>query len=140
MTFEELEHSFPNGFHDAAIRELKLDLLQRSIALQMDILTGMPESPNPESYRSGTLRIEPAYLFFVDAPDPKYSFVPNGSHLKVDGSPVKAGQQAVIDRLLAVLPEKATSYRFFLEKWNAFLYLSGGSVDFNWSEHGSSYL
>jgi hypothetical protein len=134
MTFEELEHRLPNGFHDAAIREIGFDLIGRSAVIGMDILTGGPDDPNPELYRPGRLRVTPVYLFFIEPPDPNYPFVPSGSHLKVDGDSVKAGQNAEVDRLLPTLPQNATTYRFFLEKWNAFLYLAGGDVELSWDD------
>jgi hypothetical protein len=132
MTFEELEDKLPNGFHDAAIREINFDFIGRSVALGMDLLTGGPDDPNLEVYRPGRLRITPIYLFFIEPPDPNYPFVPNGSHLKVDGDSLKVGQNAEVDRLLPSLPSSATTYRFFLENWNAFLYLAGASVKFSW--------
>ena len=132
MTFEQLEKRLPNGFHDAAIREINFDFLGRSVVVGMDLLTGGPDAPQPELYRPGRLRVAPVYLFFVEPPDPNYAFVPNGSHLKVDGDSVKVGQNPQVDRLLLTLPQNAATYRFFLEKWNAFLYLAGGDVEFSW--------
>ena len=134
MTFEELEQTLPNGFHDAAIREISLDVMTRSIAMALDLLTGQPGEPNPDLYRPGTLKIVPAYLFFVEPPDLHYSFVLNGSRLKVGGDFVKAGQNEVVDRLLEKLPTDATAYRFFLEKWNSFLYVAGGSIELSWED------
>jgi len=134
MSFEELERKLPNGFHDAAIREIIFDFIGRSVVIRMDLLTGGPDATDPELYRPGRLQVAPVYLFFIEPPDPNYSFVPSGSHLKVDGDSVKAGQNAVVDRLLPTLPRNATAYRFFLEKWNAFLYLAGGGVEFSWDD------
>jgi hypothetical protein len=134
MTFEELEHRLPNGFHDGAIREIGFDFIGRSAVMAMDILTGGPDDLNPELYRPGRLRVTPVYLFFIEPPDPNYHFVPSGSHMKVDGDSVKVGQNAEVDRLLPTLPQNATTYRFFLEKWNAFLYLAGGDVEFSWDD------
>lgn len=136
MTFDELEQSLPNGFHDAAIREITVDFIRRSVTVSIDLLTGHPSSPDPESYRAGRLQIAPIYLFFIEPPDPRYSFIPNGAHVKVDGGCVKVGQSAETDSLLPVLPRSATMYRFFLEKWNAFLYLAGESVEFSWDDGG----
>ena len=134
MTFQELEQKLPNGFHDAAIREIRLDFMGRSVEIEIDLLMGGPDEPDPELCRVGKLRISPAYLFFIEPPDPHYSFVPNGSSFKVDGDSVKVGQNAEADRLLPMLPQNATTYRFFLEKWNAFLYLAGGGVEFSWND------
>ena len=134
MTFEELEHRLPNGFHDAAIREIGLDFKERSAVIGFDMLTGGPDDPDPELYRPGTLRMAPVYLFFIEAPDPNYPFVPIGSRIKVDGDSVKVGQNADVDHLLSTLPPNATAYRFFLERWNSFLYMAGGNVEFSWDD------
>jgi hypothetical protein len=134
MTFEELEHNLPNGFHDAAIREINFDFIGRSVVVRMDLLIGGPDDADPELCRPGTLRLKPAYLFFIEPPDPHYAFVPDGSQLKVDGDLVKVGQSAQVDRLLPKLPQNSTTYRFFLEKWNAFLYLAGEGVEFSWDD------
>jgi hypothetical protein len=134
MTFDELEQKLPNGFHDAAIREINFDFIGRSAVIGMDLLTGRPDDPHPEAYRLATLRVAPVYLFFIEPPDPKYPFVPNGSHFKVDGDSIKIGQNAAVDRLLLLLPQNAATYRFFLEKWNAFLYLAGGGVELSWDD------
>ncbi|HET9803187.1 MAG TPA: RHS repeat domain-containing protein [Candidatus Acidoferrum sp.] len=80
------------------------------------------------------LRVAPIYLFFIEPPDPNYPFLPGGSHQKVDGDLIKIGQNEEIDRLLRTLPQNATTYRFFLEKWNSFLYLAGGDVEFSWDD------
>jgi hypothetical protein len=134
MTFEELEQKLPNGFHDAAIREINFDFIGRSIVIGIDLLAGGPDDSHPELYRSGRLRVAPVYLFFIEPPDPNYPFVPNGLHLKVDGDSVKIGHNAEADRLLQRLPQNSTTYRFFLETWNAFLYLGGGGVELVWND------
>ncbi len=134
MTFEELENSLPNGFHDAVLRKIDLDFVSKSVVLAVDLLTGGPDDPDPEAYRSGTVRLSPAYLFLLEPPDASYAFVPDGSPVKVDGDYVKIGQSPEVDSLLPVLPHNATLYRLFLEKWNAFLYLAGGSVEFSWDD------
>ncbi|HET9802232.1 MAG TPA: hypothetical protein VFP96_03245 [Candidatus Acidoferrum sp.] len=136
MTFEELQRRLPNGFHDAAIRSISLDFTGQSIVIGMDLYAGVPGDQDPERYRPGTLRVASPYLFFMEAPDPRYRFVPNGSPINVDGDFVKAGQSAEVDRLLPVLPQNATAYRFFLEEWNSFVYLAGGDVTFSWDDSG----
>ena len=134
MTFEELDQELPNGFHDSKIRAISADFVGRSIQLKMDLLTGLPDTANPEEYRAGTLAVISPHLFFLEPPDPRYPFIPDGTALNVDGDSVRVGQSAEVDRLLPVLPENATVYRFFLEEWNSFLYLAGASVAFSWDD------
>ena len=134
MTFKEIEQELPNGFHDAAIRSVSVDFVSRSVLIEMDLHVGVAGDPDPERYRPGTLAVISPYLFFIEPPDPRYQFVPSGSPLNVDGDSVKAGQCPEMDRLLPALPQGATAYRFFLEEWNSFLYLAGGSVTFSWRD------
>jgi hypothetical protein len=132
MTFEEVERKLPNGFHDAKIRSISADFINRSITLGMDLHAGTPADPDPERYRPGTLSIASLCLFFIEPPDPRYPFVSKGSPLNVDGDSVKVGQSPQVDRLLPILPANVSVYRFFLEEWNSFLYLGGDSVLFSW--------
>jgi hypothetical protein len=137
MTFEELEESLPNGFHDATIRWIKSDFISRSLTIGMELWVGLTDSPNPEEYRTGTLLVDPFYLFFVEPPHPTYGFMPDGSPIIVDGDPVKLGQNPNVDRLLSVLPEDATAYRFFVIDGNSSLFIAGRSVAFWWDDAAS---
>lgn len=137
MTFEDIVQTLPNGFHDAKIRKISVDFVGQSILIGMDLHAGVRGDPDPERYRPGTLKVASPYLFFMEAPDPRYRFVPNGSPINVDGDSVKAGQSAEVDRLLPVLPQDASVYRFFLEEWNSFLYLAGGDIAFSWDDGGA---
>ncbi len=137
MTFEELEEKLPNGFHDAEIRKISMDFVNRSIVIGMNLLVGVPGDPDPERYRPGTLRVVSPYLFFIKPPDPSYHFVPDGSPINASGRSVKVGQNEEVDRLLAVIPPNATVYLFFLDDWNSCLYLAGASVEFSWDDDGA---
>jgi len=134
MTFEELDQKLPNGFHDAEIRTITLDFVNRSVVIGMNLLVGVPGDPDPERYRPGTLRVLSPCLFFIEPPDPRYRFVPDGTPLNASGNSVKIGQDAAVDRLLAVLPPNSTPYLFFLDDWNSCLYLAGGGVELSWDD------
>ena len=138
MTFEEIDRKLPNGFHDAAIRKIELDFVNRSTLIRMDLHAGVPEDSSPERYRPGTLKISSPYLFFIEPPDPRYPYIPKGKAFNVDGDSVKVGQSDAVDRLLPTLPSNATVYRFFLEEWNSFLYLAGASVEFSWDDEAGA--
>ena len=132
MTFEELIQELPNGFHDAEILGIRVDFVNRSIVIGMNLLVGVPGAPDPERYDRGTLRVVSPYLFFIEPPDPKYHFVFDGSPINATGSSIKVGQSAEVDRLLAVLPPNSTAYLFFLDDWNSCMYLAGAGVEFSW--------
>ncbi len=136
MTFEEVVKSLPNGFHDAKVRKIMVDYEGRSIAMEMELLVGMPGAPNSESYEIGTLTVAPFFFFIVEPPDPSYDFVPDGKPLHVVGDSAKAAQSPTFDSLMADLSKKVESYRFFIEEWNSFLYIAGESVAFSWDDRG----
>ena len=56
MTFEELEQKLPNGFHDAAIREINFDFIGRSVVVGMDILMGGPDKDPRGGWRNTVRR------------------------------------------------------------------------------------
>ena len=134
MTFEELDEKLPNGFHDGAIRSFNVDFVGPGLQIHMDLHVGVPGDADPERYRAGTLTIISPCLFSIEPPEANYPFVPNGCALNVDGDAVRPGQCPALDRLLPILPKGVTTFRFFLEEWNSFLYVSGGSVDFSWDD------
>jgi len=136
MTFEELERKLPNGFHDAEVGKISMDFVNRSVVIGVNVHVGMPADADPECYRTGALKVVSPYLFFIEPPDPRYHFVPDGSPLNASGHSVKLGQNAAVDRLLSVLPSDKTAYLFFLDDWNSSLYLAGGSVEFSWDDGG----
>ncbi len=134
MTFEEIEEKLPNGFHDAKIRNIGMDFVGLSLAVEMELHASEHGDPDRERYRRGTLRLGSPCLFFIEPPDPRYPFVPDGVPLNVDGDSVKIGQNSGLDRLIPVLPQNSSLYRFFLEEWNSFIYLGGGNVEFSWND------
>lgn len=136
MTFEEIEQELPNGFHDAEIRTIAVNFVDRSIAVGMDLHFGSEGDSDPERHRSGTLKVESFCLFFIEPPDPRYRFVPNGSPLNASGDSVTTGKDPAVDGLLRNLPTGVTLYRFFLDDWNSFLYLGGANVEFSWEDEG----
>jgi hypothetical protein len=136
MTFEEVVKSLPNGFHDARARKIIVDYESRSITMEMELLVGMPGTPNRESYQPGTLTVAPFGFFILEPPDPSYDFVPDGKPLHIMGDSTRTAQSPTFDSLMATLPKKVDSYRFFIEEWNSFLYIAGESVAFSWCDRG----
>jgi hypothetical protein len=134
MTFDELKRKLPNGFHDAAIRNISVDFACKSIVLGMDLHVGESNDPDPERYRSGTLKVISPYLFFMEPPDPRYNFLLNGSSLNASDISMKLGESAELDSLLRRLPAGASTFGFFLDDWNSYVYLAGASVELSWDD------
>jgi len=132
MTFEEVEQSLPNGFHDAALRGISADFVNLSIKLEMELHASVEGDANPERYLRGVLSVTRPYLFFLDPPDSRYGFIPRGMPVNASGFALKAGKDPKIDALLQRIPADATAFVFFLDDWNTYLYVAGATVQFSW--------
>jgi hypothetical protein len=135
MTFEELEQSLPNGFHDATLLQVSLDIVERCATVKISVHVSADGDQDQELYRVGILEAKSVSLFFMEPPDPNYMFALSGSGIGVSGDSVAPGQNPETDLLLRKLPSDATAYRFFLEEWNSFLYLAASEVAFSWQEN-----
>ena len=142
MTFEELDQELPNGFHDAKIRSVRVDFVARSIVMGMDLLAGLPDTRDPESYRPGTVSVTQAHMFFLAPPDPNYPVALHGAPVSASGVSVKCGDDAKVGALLQRIPQDSTAFVFFLDDWNSYLYVAGTTVQFSWDndEAGSADL
>jgi hypothetical protein len=133
MTFEELENTLPNGFHDAKIVRITLDFPDGNLLMNMQILVDSSKHGN-EQYALAELRAGGLFFCFIDPPDPTYPFRPNGKALRVSGAPESTESRAIED-LLARLPEGITAYRFFADQWNSFIHVAASDIGISWSKH-----
>jgi hypothetical protein len=51
MTLEDLEHTLPNGLHDARIKSLSHDYECAVVKLNVEILVGLPDDAPPDRFR-----------------------------------------------------------------------------------------
>src|SRR5262245_11353193 len=128
MTFDELDNSLPNGFHDAKLSKLTLDYGQRSATLCMKLLVGGHQSASPGEYKPATLRILGLCFCGIELPFPPEPFLPDGSPVNVSGFPEDSSSLmrpneslAQINEILAKCPPGTFSYRFFSHDWNSFI-------------------
>jgi hypothetical protein len=131
MTFEEVEQSLPNGFHDATLLQVSLDSVERCATVKISVHVSVDGDQDRELYRVGILSAKSVSLFFMEPPDPNHRFALSGRGIGVSGDSVALGQNPETDLLLRKLPSDATAYRFFLEEWNSFFYLAASEVAFS---------
>ena len=62
MTIEEIDLSLPNGFHDSVITAVRLNYVQRTAEMDMEILCSGPDDVDKEKYRPATLSISELLL------------------------------------------------------------------------------
>lgn len=125
MTLEEISQSLPNGFHDCTITRVRLDYVQRTAEMDMELWMSAPDDEDTEKYRPATLSLSELIYFVIEPPG-----VPNTSHAEpalVDGGSSELEQSAY--RLPTPLPAGAFTYWFFVNNWNAFIHVAAVSAE-----------
>ena len=125
MTLEEIEQSLPNGFHDSTISSVRLNYVQRTAEMDMELWMSGSDDEDIEKYRPATLSITELIYFVIEPPG-----VPNTSHAEpslVDGGSSELEQSAY--PLPKPLPAGAFTYWFFVSNWNAFIHVAASSAE-----------
>ncbi len=87
LTPAEVDALLPNGFHDAVLRELHVELARQEVRLVLEFWVGdlgAETEERREATRAGTLRLPGVTSIRIDPPDPSYAFVRSGG-VTVDG-------------------------------------------------------
>ena len=119
MTLEEIEQSLPSGFHDSSIFSVRLDYVQRTAELDLEIWVAGSDDEDIEQYSRATLYISGLIYFVIEPPGP-----PNTSHdapTLVDGSSSELERDAQLPK---PLPAGAFKYWFFVSSWNSFIHIA----------------
>lgn len=120
MTIEEINQSLPNGFHDSGITGVRIDYIQRTAEIDMELWFSGPDDEDPEKYRPATLFISDLIYFVIEPPGH-----PNTSHGEpslVDGGSSELDQ--AVGQLPKSLPAGAFTYWFFVSSWNSFIHIA----------------
>jgi hypothetical protein len=133
MTFQDLADSLPNGFHDAHLKSVCIDYVERLLAMQMEILVGTPEAQDRDEYRKATLTVTGLYFCVIDPPDAKYPFTTKNSHIWVSGDNGWPDTLSDLAASLAQTNPRFTYHRFFSVDWNSFIYVAADDVQLSWS-------
>jgi len=136
MRLEEIERMLPNGFHDALLERICVDYVKRCARLDLHVWMGDLRSQDKESreaYREGQLRLDDLLFCVIEPPDPTYSYYESGSLLLGAGS-LKSTEIPSLPQLPGPLPEGAFTHWFFVQKWNAFIYVAAMDAHFEWKD------
>ncbi len=137
MTFKELDHELPNGFHDAILHDLRIDYLRGSAVLRMELDFGDPDGPKPEDYRSGEVKVTGMCFCSIDPPSHDHPYVPDGYPLNVSGDPAKPDRFPAFEELSRTLPPGVLCYRFYVDEWNSFINIAAKDVQISWVDEGT---
>lgn len=132
MTPAEVDALLPNGFHDAVLRELHVDLARAEARLAFDLLTGVPDAETEEgreSMRPGTLHLRGLASMSVEPVDGGYDFT-DGQGVRVDGGfgPYPGDPEPAQDHLVRLW--------LYASTWNSGMRFVAKACDFGWAEVG----
>jgi hypothetical protein len=123
-------------FHDASIERLTLDYVARKAVLDCSICIGDPDSTDVdtrEARRRGRLTFLGLWYCVIDPPDSTYPYKPGEGLWLVDDGPV--GTSGVSGaRLPPNVPDGAFVHYLYIRDLNAFIYIGGESVRFEWAD------
>lgn len=129
MTPAEVDALLPNGFHDAVLRELHVDLARAEARLAFDFLTGVPDAETEEgreSMRPGFLHLIGLASMSVEPVDARYDFT-NGRGVTVDGGfgPYPGDPEPPLDHLVRLW--------LYASTWNSGMRFVAEACDFAWT-------
>lgn len=129
MTIDDIENTLPNGFHDAVIRKLDIDYTKREGSLVIEVNAGNIED-DQVCRRIGKLTLTDIVFFVIEPPDPNYPYK------KSDGlwiaSSGLVNSLKLPTRLPNLQPCDGFAHYFFINDWNAFIYLAAMDANFEW--------
>jgi hypothetical protein len=131
MTIKEIESNLPNGFHDANLKTISIDYVTRKAELDITVDISNAEAPEEdatEDYRDGKLILSGLLFCIIEPPDLRSADL-NADGLWITSSgTVKPGE--MLKDLPLLLPEGAFVHYFFVNNWNASIYLAAMDARF----------
>jgi hypothetical protein len=125
MTFEELEHSLPNGLHDAELLAVQIDYRTQTTTLDLDIDTSAPTETDV-TYRRGRVTFADTQFLVLDSPHTSADFL---GPSRVDAG---MGQPSTAPCVLPELHQGCFLCWLFVERSNSFIRIAARSVTLEW--------
>jgi hypothetical protein len=134
VTLDELDHTLPNGFHDAHILSFALDYVAGVATFHLNLLVGWPDDPEPEreAYQQATLIVRGLCFCSIDPPDSTYPFLPDEKPIRIAGAMAKPDFPPFTPELVAKFPADTWCYCFFVDNWNAYINIAGRDTELTW--------
>lgn len=128
-TLADLEMSLPNGLHDARLRMISVDYLDRraSVEASVDISTTDIQTP---FYRRCLLTMRGLVFFVVSPPGFLEAYVTTEGP-QIDSGPLEALPKVPPD-LPWPLPQGASGSYIFVMEWNSFIYFAASKFELEW--------
>jgi hypothetical protein len=134
MTFDEIEAQLPNGFHDAFLRGIAVDYLQRRAVFDLEVWIAGPDwtiRAEREAYRRVSLTLTGLLLCSLDVPDKVYQ-EESGIGLRIDRGPAPSTEESVWPG--DPLPEGAfRASLIFTGEWSTSLRFAATDAEWEWT-------
>lgn len=136
MTLEELADTLPNGFHDAEVRQLKIDYVKREVRLLLDLCVGDPSAETEElreGYRQAEVKLSGLLYWVIEPPDARYAYGKAGT-LWIDAGALESDEPQLSVKLPESLPSGAFASWIFVQDWNSFMHVAAMDASIKWKD------
>ena len=130
MTFNELAHTLPNGFHDAELHRFEIDYVRR--VLQFTLMPWIGDTNDitaRELYRPCRVTVHDVAYLVIEPPDTNYRWLEPGP-ICID---TDEGQPTQSDSKLPVAPVGSSVTWMYLGEMNRFLLFAAGHASLEWT-------
>lgn len=123
-------------FHDALVKRVTLDYVSREVVLECSLCVGDLDATDKrerEARRRGALTFQGLLYFVIEPPDTTYPYANAKGLWIADYGPldkIRANEKQLPENL----PEGAFAHYFFVNDWNAFLFVAAQTARFEWAE------
>ena len=128
--------TFPHAtLHDAEIERVTLDYATRQAVFDCSLYVGDPDSDGEarEAQSTGRLVFTDFLYCVIEPPDTAYLYQ-DRDRLRVTSDGPVGGDKDPGRHLPKNLPEGAFAHWFFINDWNAFIYVAARKVAFEWTD------
>jgi hypothetical protein len=125
MTIEDIESNLPNGFHDAILKKICIDYEKNEAFFDIDLDSSVPDSPDDdtkENVFSRRLFLSGLVFCIVEPPTIPYTDSKVRGLWIASSGAVKPEQRS--KGLPESIPDGAFVHFFFINNWNASIYLA----------------
>lgn len=119
-SLDEIQINLPNGLHDAEIKSIVINYVERTIVIDLMLWVGdveLSDKAAREAYVDGVLTISGIHFCVIEPPDFRYAYA-EGKAIRIDsGSGLPPHVSFSADP-----PADAFDHWFFIQDWNSFIY------------------
>ncbi len=131
VTLEQIETTLPSGFHDARLRRVDVDYVERSARIDLVVDAGDPGAEDVggrDAWRPAHLVVSDLLFVVVDPPHTRLAAY-GGEAWITRSAPATAEQR----QRLPEVPAGAFCHALFASNWNAWVFVAGRDARLTWA-------